>query len=241
MMLRFFRQIRKLLLEQNKTSTYLKYALGEVALVMIGILLALQVNNWNEDRKLRNIEIKLLKEMLVDLQDQHADVEFNMEHHLEGERSGRIVREALLNDLPFHDSLKTHFQQAYNFTILNNRRNAYNSLLSQGIDLISNDSLRSYISKYYEQGVPFQLEIQQVTVDLIRNTSVDHLELFKNMNWNSPLEPWDYESLKTNRKYIAWLEFVNNNKSFEANAFENLKINNEKLTKDIIEELKRLK
>lgn len=45
-MLRFFRQIRKKLMEQKKIRTYLFYAIGEIALVMIGILLALQVNNW---------------------------------------------------------------------------------------------------------------------------------------------------------------------------------------------------
>ena len=52
-MLRFLRHIRKKLMEQNKISSYLFYAIGEIALVMIGILLALQVNNWNEQRKNR--------------------------------------------------------------------------------------------------------------------------------------------------------------------------------------------
>ncbi len=50
-MLRFFRHIRKTLMEQNKVRAYFFYAIGEIALVMIGILLALQVNNWNEGRK----------------------------------------------------------------------------------------------------------------------------------------------------------------------------------------------
>ena len=60
MMLRFFRHIRKSLMEQNKIRTYLLYALGEIALVMIGILLALQVNNWNEGRKnMASVEIIL--------------------------------------------------------------------------------------------------------------------------------------------------------------------------------------
>ena len=49
-MLRFFRHIRKTLMEQNKIRSYALYAIGEIALVMIGILLALQVNNWNEQR-----------------------------------------------------------------------------------------------------------------------------------------------------------------------------------------------
>ena len=50
-MIKFFRKIRQNLLMENKTSKYFKYAIGEIALVMIGILLALQVNNWNESRK----------------------------------------------------------------------------------------------------------------------------------------------------------------------------------------------
>jgi hypothetical protein len=50
-MIKFFRSIRQNLLNEGKTSKYLKYAIGEIVLVMIGILLALQVNNWNENRK----------------------------------------------------------------------------------------------------------------------------------------------------------------------------------------------
>ena len=55
-MLRFFRQIRKTLMEQNKVRSYILYAVGEIALVMIGILLALQVNNWNERRQNNQLE-----------------------------------------------------------------------------------------------------------------------------------------------------------------------------------------
>ena len=64
-MIKFFRKIRYDLMKKNKpaspagrTGTYLKYAIGEIALVMIGILLALQVNNWNEERKEKNELIK---------------------------------------------------------------------------------------------------------------------------------------------------------------------------------------
>ncbi|MGF1556771.1 hypothetical protein [Paucihalobacter sp.] len=50
-MIKFFRRIRQNLLAKGKTVQYFKYAVGEIVLVFIGILIALQVNNCNEDRK----------------------------------------------------------------------------------------------------------------------------------------------------------------------------------------------
>ena len=67
-MLRFFRQVRKTLIEQNKVRAYIFYAIGEIALVMIGILLALQVNNWNEEKKSgvgRRFWLLILKKQLL--------------------------------------------------------------------------------------------------------------------------------------------------------------------------------
>lgn len=63
-MLRFFRHLRIKLMEQNKIQTYLFYALGEIVLVVIGILIALQINNWNEERKTRVLEQQLLSSLL---------------------------------------------------------------------------------------------------------------------------------------------------------------------------------
>lgn len=62
-MIKFFRQIRQKFLEQNKIGNYLKYAIGEIFLVVIGILIALSINNWNEDQKLQKKE-KLYLERL---------------------------------------------------------------------------------------------------------------------------------------------------------------------------------
>lgn len=66
-MIKFFRKTRQNLLLENKTGKYLKYAIGEILLVMIGILLALQVNNWNEERKNMLKESLLVKNIIDDL------------------------------------------------------------------------------------------------------------------------------------------------------------------------------
>ncbi len=66
-MLRFFRLLRRKLLEEGDIRKYIWYAIGEILLVVLGILIALQINNWNEDRILRNKEVKLLSQIQSDL------------------------------------------------------------------------------------------------------------------------------------------------------------------------------
>ncbi len=66
-MLVFFKKIRHGLLTKNKFSKYLLYALGEIVLVVVGILIALSINNWNEDRKEEVLELEYLERVLTDL------------------------------------------------------------------------------------------------------------------------------------------------------------------------------
>lgn len=66
-MIPFFRKIRKQLADDNKPMKYMRYAIGEILLVVIGILIALQVNNWNEDRKSGILEIRILNRLRQDL------------------------------------------------------------------------------------------------------------------------------------------------------------------------------
>jgi len=66
-MIKFFRQIRQNLLSEGKTGKYLKYAIGEVVLVVIGILIALSINTWNEQRKANNLEAEYYCRLFEDL------------------------------------------------------------------------------------------------------------------------------------------------------------------------------
>jgi len=72
-MIKIFRRIRQRLLSENKFSKYLIYAIGEIILVVIGILIALQINNWNENRKHATAEKEFFKSINDDL---NQDLEF---------------------------------------------------------------------------------------------------------------------------------------------------------------------
>ena len=74
-MIKFFRRIRQKLLSQGSLNKYLLYAIGEILLVMIGILLALQVNNWNEHRKAQERQQKLYANLKIDFQSRLNELE----------------------------------------------------------------------------------------------------------------------------------------------------------------------
>ena len=74
-MIKFFRRIRQNLLLEGKTGKYFKYAVGEIVLVVIGILIALSLNNWKETRQETLQEIKILRQLNADLRDNQIEVE----------------------------------------------------------------------------------------------------------------------------------------------------------------------
>jgi len=98
-MLTFFRRIRKGLLGDGATSKYLLYAIGEILLVVIGILIALQINNWNEERKDRKMEINYLKnlknELIFNIQFGKEQIEFSDFQA----KNGRLILASLQSNL----------------------------------------------------------------------------------------------------------------------------------------------
>ena len=86
-MLKFFRKIRQNLLMENKTGKYLKYAIGEIVLVVVGILIALQINNWNQNRLNTQTEAELLQAI-------SSKMKFNIRQHTMGSTRYKSVIEA---------------------------------------------------------------------------------------------------------------------------------------------------
>jgi hypothetical protein len=84
-MIKFFRKIRQKLLSENKIGKYLTYAIGEIVLVVIGILIALQINNWNENRKQQIKLQQIYHEILADLKRERDYANFII-NKFEGQR-----------------------------------------------------------------------------------------------------------------------------------------------------------
>lgn len=153
-MIKFFRKIRYDLMKQNKNSKYLKYAIGEIILVVIGILIALQINNWNESRKEKEIENRYITNMLSDLKDQNASIDIQMESEKEFfKAAGQIIKSYQNNNTLVLDNtfyrLATQITARKTFVITDP---TYTDLISSGnINIFQNVDIKNRLIKYYQE------------------------------------------------------------------------------------------
>lgn len=171
-MLRVFQRIRKRLFSENKFSKYLLYAFGEVTLVVIGILIALQVNNWNEKRLERAEE----KEVLLEIRNSLAiDLEDQFDLHLSNcdllKNRLDVIYMHLSQDLPYHDSLAGYFT-VLSFEGAKNWRpqsSAFESLQSKGVDLIKSTKVKDAILNIYHQDYPDIINVFENYKENVKN------------------------------------------------------------------------
>lgn len=202
-MIRFFRKIRQRLLNSNKVSRYLLYALGEILLVVIGILIALQVDNWNEERKDRKREAALLAEI-------HRDFKVNLELfeqsqavHQRSLQASEVILQNLaqLDKTGAADSVGANISKILIVSSFDPYGGMVNSLISSGsIELIGNDSFRNLLIGWPDTLQDFKEE-------------EDHAgQLFMNYAW-----PWMMENFD-----IANPENPVNEQAFRDYQFRNI-------------------
>lgn len=222
-MIKFFRKIRQSLLTENKFSKYLLYAIGEIVLVVIGILIALSINNWNEKSKLKSEEMKLLKEMKAALISDWEDVISNIAEHSSSANSCSILLKHFSSGLPYHDSLDFHFANALNTTRFSHTSSPYETLKIKGPDLIEDDSLRVMLGDYYDKWVGYQFELQKTSLHEFGLAKERQFELFTGMRLWYEMKPVDYDLLVKSNYYKSWLTYTEGSRKWETNRFHYLK------------------
>ncbi|MBT8319886.1 MAG: hypothetical protein KJP01_07135 [Gramella sp.] len=190
-MISFFRKIRQRLLTDNKVSKYLLYAIGEIILVVAGILIALQVNNWNEQRKSENEAKRILSELHSEFNDNRKVLSQRIKDLEIANENVRLILAAVnereLNgtqniDSIISRSLKYGNYNPANSTILELINSGILNLISDGI---LKQKIYQWIQLLEDTDEDFKNQDQQATTTLIpyltRNISIKNLNYYNNM------------------------------------------------------------
>jgi len=158
-MIKFFRKIRQKKLSENKFNKYLIYAIGEIVLVVIGILFALQINNWNESRVANHKQTLNLKELVNSINNDLWSYERILNQNLKIKKSGIDSLHAyMFSNKEITDSLFIKFYKMAKKDIHFRFGNGpFEALKSNGLDLIRNDSLRTHINNTYTSDLPISV------------------------------------------------------------------------------------
>ncbi|MBW2938067.1 hypothetical protein KXJ69_08110 [Aureisphaera sp. CAU 1614] len=166
-MIKFFRKIRQNLLSEGKTGKYFKYAIGEIVLVVIGILIALQINNWNEQRKDRTKEQIILKQLREDYQANLNQLEEKMATREKIIISGVALLEAFDNPQTANrDSVIKKLAIISNDPTFDPIQNNLNS--SENLRLIRNVKLSRLLSNWSSDVVAVK-EVEDVWSKIVYN------------------------------------------------------------------------
>lgn len=221
-MIHFFRTIRQNLLAQGRVARYLAYALGEIVLVVIGILIALQLNNQNQKSQVRQLEIKYLKEIATNLKSDSADIAFNIEFNEIRLRSGQVVLKSLSDQGAYSDTLNQYFGNLLYTTRSVMNFSAYETLKSRGLEIISNDSLRKMITHLYSFSYHNVIDFEkqddhamqyQVVIPTVMKKLIFHPQEDFRMALNSA-EPKNFEALKNDDEFKNALRLNNDLRSY---------------------------
>lgn len=218
------------------------YAVGEIVLVMIGILLALQVNNWNEEQKVRVKEKEVLKDILTNLERNNAIIHESLLLLEDFDKSSEIVLETLRNNLPYSDTLPKHFFSATRTggLLFPVSVEGYESLKNAGFDIIHSNFLKDKILQIFEISYKRIKSKAHWTLNS-SNSQIDYAQSLFRQETGEILVPVNFDQLKKdNRFYSILMEIKESKRGFLKEDIMNSLHESDTVIKLLKNELKNL-
>lgn len=211
-MLRYLRHVRKKLMEQDKMRKYLLYAIGEILLVVVGILIALQVNNWNEERKAGIFEEEILS--LID-QNLHRD-SIRLSEELFKAKQAITLTDRLIEKVGqqnYGDSLNHWMGKIISFERFKSQTSAFEVLKARGIETVTNKELQLALISYYDENI---FGVYQSLTDVEKSFNADWIpvikEKFSDFKWLDYHQPVDPKSFFTDPSTIVLFRIYQDNR-----------------------------
>jgi hypothetical protein len=222
-MIKFFRKIRQKTLTENKFGKYLTYAIGEIILVVIGILIALSINNWNENKKSENQLNNIYNEVETNLKSDLSNIDYVIKQYEQLElRLEKMIKEE-------YSSIPLDSINANNYSDFIPSQRDINNFISfeiqdKGIGLIKtyndfntsgNKDLTNEIIQFYKIAEPLNMVLEK-----LKEESFNNIKYFEQFSWYR-----DYMNIKYNPRTIEFFAkngiFKNKVVTFRLIAIEN--------------------
>ncbi len=244
-MINLFRKIRQRLITENQVSRYLLYAIGEIVLVVIGILIALQINTWNEERKDRVLEKKLLENLVENLVQTEAYMEYRIRYINYFRGDGQYLIKVLDEQEPYHDSLAGIFHSALmNTSQFKLSTLGYEAIKNKGFEIVRNDSLKKEMMRFFEEIQPrFQVQLEWGDADRAeREKYIDEHFVQKNKSNDDNLYyiPFEPNQLMKDHYFIALINKTDIQREFFINMINKHREENQRilhLVKEVLYEM----
>ena len=193
--------------DDNRPLKYMRYAIGEIVLVVIGILIALQINNWNENQK----SIKKGREILVDLRENLKSNTIQFQEDIEITKDVINSIDIVLNNITitkiYNDSLGKHLRRVTYWETSRWKSSGYKAIISNGVEIIESKELQEAIIDLYEITYPEIAEYTRLSegnfptilpkwLELIERESTD----FENYYEHSS-RPFNYQEIIDSRMF----------------------------------------
>ena len=183
-------------------------AAGEVLMIVVGVLIALAASDWQERQFERRAERDLLGELHTALAIDLAALEGQYRRYERVEERVETLLGVLHSGAPYADSLDAYFGTLYGIEFPQLNRAGYESLKSQGLDLVSDDALRSQIARVYEQAY-FRIDDaldseRMVILDLLRPYVLVH---FRDLRFNISATPLDYARVAGDQEFLNLVDY----------------------------------
>lgn len=205
-MIKFFRHIRKSLVMENKTSKYFKYAIGEIVLVVIGILIALQINTWNENRKEKLDENSILQNLHDEFSVNKKILEATQLESEASKNAGFLIMDFIKKPKVF---INQHNVDSLLFMVLESgefrpSENTINDLIQSGrLKLLQNKKLKTLLYQWQSDLKSLVVSFNRVELKidnelvpyLSKKYALKDIDKYGDLNWkeNSTLQIDKYE------------------------------------------------
>ncbi|MCL6257666.1 DUF6090 family protein [Aquiflexum sp. TKW24L] len=211
-MISIFRKIRQKLLAENRVTRYLFYAIGEILLVVIGILIALQINNWNEGRKTKKFEHEIL--FLIDQNLKQDSIMLSGELFKAKqaiELTDRLLEQVTLKN--YDDSLNFWMGKIISFERFKSQSSAFEVLKAKGIETISDKELQLSLISYYDADL---FGVYQSLQDVENSFAIDWGPVIKqdflDFKWLDFCEPVNSKTFFENPSSIVLFKLFQDNR-----------------------------